>query len=99
MRLYTYCRRCGRRLKGEENRVRGYGEICYLKAQRESETGRLFSTEPREQTEQRESESRDRENSNGIQINLDPPHLEKTLTPTYKKALLFRPHTSPPSRQ
>ena len=79
--------------------MRGYGEICFLKAQRESDAGRLISTEPREQTEQRESESRDRENSEGIQINLDPPHLEKTLSPTYKKALLFRPHTSPPSAQ
>ncbi len=29
--MYKYCRRCGRRLVGEENRRRGYGKTCYAK--------------------------------------------------------------------
>ena len=30
--IYKYCRRCGKRLKGEENMARGYGKVCYKKA-------------------------------------------------------------------
>ena len=26
---YNYCIRCGRRLKTQENRIRGMGKICY----------------------------------------------------------------------
>ena len=28
---YTYCLRCGRRLRGEESRKRGYGKVCWEK--------------------------------------------------------------------
>lgn len=37
MTLYNYCRRCGKRLKGEENRIRGYGKTCFLHARRDAE--------------------------------------------------------------
>ena len=37
MTIYKYCRRCGKRLKGEENRIRGYGKTCYEKAKREAQ--------------------------------------------------------------
>lgn len=33
MTLYKYCKRCGKRLKGEENRQRGYGETCFKRVQ------------------------------------------------------------------
>lgn len=35
--IYKYCQRCGKRLKGDENRLRGYGKTCFEKAQREAE--------------------------------------------------------------
>ena len=28
---YDYCLRCGRKLKSPENRIRGYGNICFGK--------------------------------------------------------------------
>lgn len=34
--MYKYCRRCGRRLKGVANRLRGYGETCYEKSKEEA---------------------------------------------------------------
>lgn len=37
MTLYKYCRRCGRELKGMENRLRGFGEICFQKFRAEAE--------------------------------------------------------------
>ena len=37
MTIYKYCRRCGKRLKGEENRIRGYGKTCYEKARQEAQ--------------------------------------------------------------
>lgn len=136
--IYKYCQRCGKRLKGEENRIRGFGKICYEKARAEAqglvplitptraqeqrEIKRLKAEEQRaraeaeelsrararlqarsEQEQSRASESQSREQdfkenfssrqdkSKGVK----PPHLEKTLTPTYKKGLLFTPHTPP----
>lgn len=41
--IYKYCRRCGRRLIGAENRLRGYGETCYAKAQREAQARPLIA--------------------------------------------------------
>ena len=35
MTFYKYCRRCGKRLKGDENRIRGYGKTCFTKIQSE----------------------------------------------------------------
>ena len=35
--IYKYCRRCGKLLKGDENRLRGYGKTCFEKAQKEAE--------------------------------------------------------------
>lgn len=35
--IYKYCRRCGKVLKGEENRKRGYGKTCFAKARAEAE--------------------------------------------------------------
>ena len=32
---YNYCIRCGRRLKNYENRIRGMGDTCWEKAQKE----------------------------------------------------------------
>ena len=32
---YNYCIRCGRRLKSQENRIRGMGKVCYEKSLRE----------------------------------------------------------------
>ena len=37
MTLYKYCKRCGKRLKGEENRIRGYGKTCFLRVRKEAE--------------------------------------------------------------
>lgn len=31
---HKYCLRCGRKLKTPENRLRGYGKICWLKIQK-----------------------------------------------------------------
>ena len=36
MTLYKYCKRCGKLLKGEENRRRGYGKTCFQKIFTES---------------------------------------------------------------
>lgn len=48
--IYKYCRRCGKRLKGEENRARGYGKICFEKARAEARRRALVppKTPPRE---------------------------------------------------
>lgn len=138
--IYKYCRRCGRRLEGIENRLRGYGEICFEKAQREAQGARPLLSPTREQAEKQikrltEQEQRARaeaeqarqdrerlterqraeqeskakrsqeESTKQVEISLrknfssvETPHLEKTLSPTSKKPLLFRPHTSPPPR-
>jgi len=139
--IYKYCRRCGRRLEGIENRLRGYGETCFAKAQREArgvhpllspsseqaekQIKRLTETEQRARAEA-EQARQDRERlterqraeqeskaerqtktestkqvENSLRKNFssrETPHLEKTLSPTSKKPLLFRPHTSPPPR-
>ena len=123
MTLYKYCRRCGKRLKGEENRLRGYGKTCFEKTRAEAqgmtpliapskeqvkkELKRLKAKEQSARAEveelsrararleamqAQESESKTREQG------ARPPHLEKTLTPTYKKAFLFTPHTCPHPR-
>lgn len=34
--IYKYCQRCGKRLKSEENRLRGFGETCFQKAKQEA---------------------------------------------------------------
>ena len=39
---YARCLRCGRKLKSEENRQRGYGKICFEKLQ-VNQTNRLFT--------------------------------------------------------
>lgn len=31
--IYPVCKRCGRRLKSEENRERGMGKVCWEKSQ------------------------------------------------------------------
>ena len=38
---YDRCLRCGRKLKSKENRLRGYGKICYKK-QKMSKNTLLF---------------------------------------------------------
>ena len=40
---YTYCLRCGRKLKKPEARILGYGKICYEKAKVEKYHVRLFT--------------------------------------------------------
>jgi len=133
--IYKYCRRCGKRLKGAENRLRGYGETCFEKAQKEAkgispllsptpeqaekQIKRLEAEEQRARAEaeqarqsrerlterqrQRAEQERQSKTESKMKISLsenlnarETPHLEKTLSPTYKKPLLFRPHTSPP---
>jgi len=37
MTLYKYCKRCGKRLKGEENRLRGFGETCFRRVQSDAQ--------------------------------------------------------------
>lgn len=49
--IYKYCRRCGKRLKGAENRLRGYGETCFEKAQKEAEGLTPLLSPTLEQTE------------------------------------------------
>lgn len=138
--IYKYCQRCGKRLKGEENRIRGFGKICYEKAKAEAqgltplitptraqeqrEIKRLKAEEQRARVEAEElskararlqarqdksqeqsKTAREQSKRQGTKENLQaeqdkgrggqPPHLEKTLTPTYKKGLLFTPHTHP----
>lgn len=34
VKLYTHCKRCGRKLKNQDAQVRGYGKICYMKVQK-----------------------------------------------------------------
>ena len=40
--LYDKCLRCGRKLKTEETRQRGYGDICWKKV-KENKKVRLFN--------------------------------------------------------
>lgn len=152
MTIYKYCRRCGKRLKGEENRIRGYGKTCYEKAKREAqgmtpllsptieqtakELKRLEAGEARaraeaeelgkararlqarqgtkqegrqskaqgkgqgktqdKREESKDQESKPQKSTSEKSKTARPPHLEKTLTPTYKLGLLFTPHTPPP---
>lgn len=39
---YDKCLRCGRKLKSQENRLRGYGETCWNKVKTEQKK-RLFN--------------------------------------------------------
>ena len=39
---HEFCLRCGRKLKKLENRITGYGNICYKKQQSEQSKNRLF---------------------------------------------------------
>jgi hypothetical protein len=156
MTLYKYCRRCGKRLKGAENRIRGYGQTCYEKARQEAQGMTPLLSPTIEQTEKelkrlrakeqsaraeaeeisrararlqaraeqgarqsqeqskkskakRQSKSegkiftenlqgeKGQKSSNEFLNQPKPPHLEKTLTPTPKKPLLFTPHTPTPT--
>lgn len=40
--IYTYCRRCGRRLKTQESRRLGLGKCCYKKEVNTKYTKPLF---------------------------------------------------------
>ena len=128
--IYKYCMRCGKRLKGEENRLRGYGKICFEKARQEArgmtplitpthaqaqrEIKRLQAEEQnararveeiskaRARLQARQEKSQEQSKRQVTKENLQeqakrqegqPPHLEKTLTPTYKTPSLFMPHT------
>ena len=141
MTLYKYCKRCGKRLKGEENRLRGYGKTCFQRVRREQEDKiRVLVpidtlpieiiSEPKDEkgkiqqgkvkskglSEPRKTQGSEPSRVQIFQANFQskgqskkifhkqeqskggrPPHLEKTLTPTYKKPLLFRPHTATPT--
>lgn len=151
MTLYKYCRRCGKRLKGEENRIRGYGKTCFEHVRRGEDKGlsvlvlpdalpieiiyepkdekgknqqskaqskakaRVKSKEISEQ-EQSQEQGNAQESEQSIKAKQEskgqskknfqeqeqskgarPPHLEKTLTPTRKKPMLFMPHTATPT--
>ena len=101
--IYKYCRRCGKRLKGEENRARGFGAVCFKKAVAEQRGASLVPSQLTLFAEVERAEQRaERPKAKGVQSSKQkskgrPPHLEKTLTPTYKMGLLFTPHTSTPT--
>ena len=102
--IYKYCRRCGKRLKGAENRARGFGPVCFEKSRAEQSRALLVPSQLTlfaevDQAEQRaksrakgKGERREKKQGQGR-----PPHLEKTLTPTYKMGLLFTPHDLTPT--
>lgn len=102
--IYKYCRRCGKRLKGEKNRARGFGAVCFAKQR--AEQGKslvprqltLFAEvdQAEQRAEQRARASREEKGASREQGG-QPPHLEKTLTPTYKMGLLFTPHSLTPT--
>ena len=109
--MYKYCRRCGRRLKGEENRRRGYGETCFRKTQSEARANLCIVaplsnypieviTDAEQSDEAQSAEPRgrgSREEPKSNQNEARPPHLEETLSPSYKKPLLFMPHAATPT--
>ena len=39
---HNYCLRCGRKLKNIENRILGYGPVCYEKIRQEHVSKKLF---------------------------------------------------------
>lgn len=126
--IYKYCLRCGKRLKGEENRIRGFGKICFEKSKKEAEKytpvivplsnypieiiseseidknlqgsagakAKSKESSEHQQSNARQSQARNLQSKKQSKRE-DPPHLEETLTPTYKKAVLFTPHTATPS--
>ena len=95
--IYKYCRRCGRRLKGEENRARGYGETCFLKARAETEDRLTMLVQPSVFPMECEgTESKAEKQSKTTKTTLDPSPLEKTLSPSSERRLLFTPHTVTP---
>ena len=47
--LYNKCIRCGKPLKTDENRVRGYGPICYRKVKQRKQN-KLIKLETKEFT-------------------------------------------------
>ena len=44
MEYYENCIRCGRKLKTEESRTRGFGKVCWEKWQMETKSNKLFKT-------------------------------------------------------
>ena len=92
--IYKYCRRCGRRLKGEENRARGYGETCFLKARAEAEGRLTMLVQP--SVFPMECEGTESKAEKQSKTTLDPSPLEKTLSPSSERRLLFTPHTVTP---
>ena len=100
--IYKYCRRCGRLLQGAENRLRGYGEVCFAKTQVEAQGRYHLLQDLGNKAKQAEDlrgrvESEEPLNTSEKISKGETPHLEKTLNPTFKKPLLFippdRPHT------
>ena len=43
--LHKYCLRCGRLLKSQEARERGFGKICFEKMRKEPQKNHLFDVE------------------------------------------------------
>jgi hypothetical protein len=106
--IYKYCRRCGKRLKGEENRARGFGPVCFEKTKREQSRGVLVPSqltlfaevdqaESRAEMHARKGRAESRKRNSKKESKGRPPHLEKTLTPTYKMGLLFTPPIPTPT--
>lgn len=102
--IYKYCRRCGKRLKGAENRARGFGPVCFEKTRAEQRGASLvpsqltlFAEVERAGSKQESRPKGKRERRAEEQGKGRPPHLEKTLTPTYKMGLLFTPHDLTPT--
>jgi len=43
--IHKYCLRCGRALKSEENKERGYGPVCWKKLKNKHMKGKLWKDE------------------------------------------------------
>ena len=90
--IYKYCRRCGRRLVGEENRARGYGRVCYERAKRENE-GKMpllvsLSRVPIEVgAEQSEGEEQSAEQSEDAKGKVERAEQSKRKSKAKRKAL------------
>ena len=48
MKEYTHCIRCGRKLKTDESKERGFGKVCWEKWNKETKNKKLFKVESEE---------------------------------------------------
>ena len=53
MKTYENCIRCGRKLKTDESKERGFGKVCWEKWNKETKNKKLFKVESEGENEQR----------------------------------------------